>query len=116
MPGCAMSEDAAEHISSAGFSRRPHPHCGLSFGPPVHSQHRRPAMTIASHPFDALMNITARPDIVFARGEGSWLWDDTGKSYLDFIQGWAVNALGHCPPVLIAALTEQAKRLITPSP
>ncbi|CAN5523060.1 acetylornithine transaminase [soil metagenome] len=73
-------------------------------------------MNIATHPFDALMNITARPDIVFARGEGSFLWDDTGKRYLDFIQGWAVNSLGHCPPLLVDALTAQAKRLITPSP
>ncbi|WP_445487922.1 acetylornithine transaminase [Rhodopseudomonas sp. RCAM05734] len=73
-------------------------------------------MTIATHPFDALMDITPRPHIVFARGEGSRLWDDTGKRYLDFIQGWAVNSLGHSPPVLIDALTAQAKRLITPSP
>ncbi|HEY8335336.1 MAG TPA: acetylornithine transaminase, partial [Tardiphaga sp.] len=73
-------------------------------------------MTIATHPFDALMDITPRPPVVFARGEGSWLWDDTGKRYLDFIQGWAVNSLGHSPPVLIDALTAQAKRLITPSP
>src|SRR5580700_4076170 len=73
-------------------------------------------MTIATHPSDALMDITARPKIVFARGEGSWLWDDTGKRYLDFIQGWAVNCLGHSPPVIAEALTAQARRLITPSP
>jgi acetylornithine/N-succinyldiaminopimelate aminotransferase len=73
-------------------------------------------MTIATHPFDALMEITARPKIVFVRGEGSWLWDDTGKRYLDFIQGWAVNCLGHSPPVVAEALSAQAKRLITPSP
>jgi acetylornithine/N-succinyldiaminopimelate aminotransferase len=73
-------------------------------------------MNIATHPFDALMDITPRPDIVFAKGEGSWLWDDTGKRYLDFIQGWAVNSLGHSSPVLIDALAAQAKRLITPSP
>jgi acetylornithine/N-succinyldiaminopimelate aminotransferase len=73
-------------------------------------------MTIATHPFDALMDITARPKIVFVRGEGSWLWDDTGKRYLDFIQGWAVNCLGHSPAVVAEALSAQAKRLITPSP
>ena len=43
----------------------------------------------------ALMDITARPDLVFLRGEGSWLWDDRGRRYLDFVQGWAVNTLGH---------------------
>jgi acetylornithine/N-succinyldiaminopimelate aminotransferase len=73
-------------------------------------------MTTATHPFDALMDITTRPPIVFVRGEGSWLWDDTGKRYLDFIQGWAVNCLGHSPPQVVEALTEQAKLLLTPSP
>ncbi|MEO6841015.1 MAG: acetylornithine transaminase [Bradyrhizobium sp.] len=73
-------------------------------------------MTNASNPFDALMDITARPPAVFVRGEGSWLWDDSGKRYLDFMQGWAVNCLGHCPPVIAEALAAQAKLLLTPSP
>jgi acetylornithine/N-succinyldiaminopimelate aminotransferase len=73
-------------------------------------------MTQVTHPFDALMDITARPPIAFVRGEGSYLWDDTGKRYLDFIQGWAVNCLGHSPPVLAEAISAQAQRLITPSP
>ena len=73
-------------------------------------------MTIAPHPFDSLMDITTRPPTVFVRGEGSWLWDDTGKRYLDFIQGWAVNCLGHSPSQVVEALTEQAKLLLTPSP
>jgi acetylornithine/N-succinyldiaminopimelate aminotransferase len=73
-------------------------------------------MTIAAHPFDALMDITTRPPAVFVRGEGSLLWDDTGKRYLDFIQGWAVNCLGHSPPVVVEALAAQAKLLLTPSP
>jgi acetylornithine/N-succinyldiaminopimelate aminotransferase len=73
-------------------------------------------MLSATHPYDALMDITARPTTVFVQGKGSWLWDDTGKRYLDFIQGWAVNALGHAPPAVAKALAEQANRLITPSP
>jgi acetylornithine/N-succinyldiaminopimelate aminotransferase len=73
-------------------------------------------MTNATHPFDALMVITARPPTVFVRGEGSFLWDDSGKRYLDFIQGWAVNCLGHSPPVVAEALAAQAKLLLTPSP
>jgi acetylornithine/N-succinyldiaminopimelate aminotransferase len=73
-------------------------------------------MTIATHPFDALMDITARPPTVFVRGEGSFLWDDSGKRYLDFVQGWAVNCLGHSPPVIAEALAAQAKLLLTPSP
>ena len=73
-------------------------------------------MNIATHPFDALMEITARPPTVFVRGEGSFLWDDSGKRYLDFVQGWAVNCLGHSPPVIADALAAQAKLLLTPSP
>lgn len=62
------------------------------------------------------MWITERPDIVFMRGEGSWLADDAGKRYLDFVQGWAVNALGHAHPAIVAALATQAELLINPSP
>jgi acetylornithine/N-succinyldiaminopimelate aminotransferase len=73
-------------------------------------------MNIATHPFDSLMNITARPPVVFVRGEGSFLWDDSGKRYLDFIQGWAVNCLGHSPSIVAEALAAQARLLLTPSP
>ena len=73
-------------------------------------------MTNATHPFDALMDITARPPTVFVRGEGAYLWDDAGKRYLDFMQGWAVNCLGHSPQVVADALAAQAKVLLTPSP
>jgi acetylornithine/N-succinyldiaminopimelate aminotransferase len=62
------------------------------------------------------MEITARPGHVFVRGAGSFLWDDTGKRYLDFIQGWAVNCLGHSPPAIAEAISAQARKLITPSP
>lgn len=51
-----------------------------------------------------------------ARGQGSRLWDETGKEYLDFIQGWAVNTFGHCPPLVASALAAQAQQLVTPSP
>jgi acetylornithine/N-succinyldiaminopimelate aminotransferase len=73
-------------------------------------------MPNTSHAYDALMDITARPKTVFVRGEGAWLWDDTGKRYLDFIQGWAVNCLGHAPAIVADALAAQARLLITPSP
>lgn len=65
---------------------------------------------------DALMWITPRPELLFTRGEGAWLTDHTGKRYLDFVQGWAVNCLGHCPPVIRQALAAQADALINPSP
>ncbi|SFH78108.1 acetylornithine transaminase [Bradyrhizobium sp. cf659] len=73
-------------------------------------------MTTATHPYDALMDITARPKAVFVRGAGSYLWDDSRKRYLDFVQGWAVNCLGHSPPAIADALASQAQRLLTPSP
>lgn len=65
---------------------------------------------------NALMEITSRPDLVFVRGQGSWLEDHTGKRYLDFIQGWAVNTLGHGDPAMKRALLEQADKLMNPSP
>lgn len=69
-------------------------------------------------PADAqpLMWITARPDLVFVEGRGSWLTDHRGKRYLDFVQGWAVNCLGHGHPAIVDALTTQAGKLINPSP
>lgn len=73
-------------------------------------------MTIQTPSFDALMEITARPPIVFVRGEGAWLWDDSGRRYLDFVQGWAVNCLGHAPALVADALAAQARLLLTPSP
>jgi acetylornithine/N-succinyldiaminopimelate aminotransferase len=63
-----------------------------------------------------LMEITERPGLVFVRGKGAWLFDHTGKRYLDFVQGWAVNCLGHSPSVIAEALAAQARTLITPSP
>src|SRR3546814_19863274 len=65
---------------------------------------------------DALMEITKRPELVFVRGQGSWLEDHNGKRYLDFVQGWAVNCLGHCPANVVKAINEQAALLINPSP
>ena len=66
--------------------------------------------------FDALMEITSRPPVVFVEGRGSWLRDQSGKDYLDFIQGWAVNCLGHCPDAITNAITAQAVRLLNCSP
>ena len=73
-------------------------------------------MQFEDYPTQSLMSITSRPPLVFLDGQGSWLTDQTGKRYLDFVQGWAVNCLGHAPEVLAAALSTQARRLINPSP
>ena len=72
-------------------------------------------MKIGSFETDLLMDIAARPPVVFVEGKGSWLIDHRGKRYLDFVQGWAVNCLGHCPPEIVKTIATQAARLISPS-
>ncbi|HWN14917.1 MAG TPA: acetylornithine transaminase [Candidatus Dormibacteraeota bacterium] len=64
----------------------------------------------------ALMKITDRPPVVMVEGHGSWLRDEEGKTYLDFVQGWAVNCLGHSPAVIAETIAFQARRLINCSP
>ncbi|CAG9178934.1 acetylornithine transaminase [Cupriavidus pampae] len=73
-------------------------------------------MAFAEYPVQSLMYITNRPELVFTEGKGSWLTDHNGKRYLDFVQGWAVNSLGHSDDVMIAALEKQARKLLNPSP
>jgi acetylornithine/N-succinyldiaminopimelate aminotransferase len=116
--GRAVSDDNAEQLDQQRFreGRTRESAAFLRFGRLFQSQPQESDMNIATQPFDALMEITARPPVVFVRGEGSFLWDDSGKRYLDFVQGWAVNCLGHSPPVIAEALAEQSKRLLTPSP
>jgi acetylornithine/N-succinyldiaminopimelate aminotransferase len=64
----------------------------------------------------ALLTIAARPHTVFVEGQGSWLVDEQGKRYLDLVQGWAVNSLGHSPALVAQALAAQAGRLVNPGP
>jgi acetylornithine/N-succinyldiaminopimelate aminotransferase len=63
--------------------------------------------TVTSH----LLPTYARVDLAFERGEGVWLFATNGERYLDFTSGVAVNALGHAHPHLVAAVTDQAKKL-----
>jgi acetylornithine/N-succinyldiaminopimelate aminotransferase len=62
------------------------------------------------------MSLVVRPSAVMVRGEGMFIWDERGKRYLDFVQGWAVNALGHAPPELRAAVSAQLATLVSSSP
>ena len=68
------------------------------------------------YPVKDLMFVTPRPELVFTEGSGMWMQDHTGKKYLDYMQGWAVNSLGHSPQCIQDALTAQAKKIINPSP
>ena len=62
--------------------------------------------------FDEVMTPNYAPAaIVPVRGEGSRLWDQEGRDYIDFAGGIAVTVLGHAHPKLVAALTEQAQKL-----
>ena len=61
---------------------------------------------------DHLMNTYMRQPVTFTKGEGVWLWDTTGEKYLDALAGVAVNGLGHAHPKLVAAISEQAAKLI----
>ncbi|MDO6563077.1 acetylornithine transaminase [Amphritea sp. 1_MG-2023] len=63
-----------------------------------------------------LIPITPRPELCFLRGEGHYLFDQHDKRYLDWIQGWAVNTLGHSAEVMQQALIKQSAQLINPSP
>lgn len=62
-------------------------------------------------PSAAVMGTYGRQNIVFVRGEGCWLFTESGERYLDFGSGVAVNALGHAHPALVAALKAQAEKL-----
>ena len=61
------------------------------------------------------MQTSVRVPVTLVRGEGVRVWDDKGKEYLDFVCGLAVNCLGHCHPVVVNALTEQAQTLMQTS-
>jgi len=58
------------------------------------------------------MQTVARTPVTLVRGQGARVWAEDGREYLDFVGGWAVDSLGHCHPVVVKAVTEQAKTLI----
>ncbi len=64
----------------------------------------------------AVMYVAERPSVVFVEGRGSWLVAEDGRRFLDFVQGWAVNSLGHAPPAVADAVAAQARTLISSSP
>lgn len=60
---------------------------------------------------DWMVPVFAPANFILVRGEGSRIWDQNDKEYIDFAGGIAVNALGHAHPVVVNALTEQAQKL-----
>lgn len=72
-----------------------------------------------AHPFDTgahaacpFMPVFGPPAAMFVRGDGTRLWDDQGREYLDFLAGIAVVSLGHANPVIADAIAEQARTLV----
>ncbi|MBA3327530.1 MAG: aminotransferase class III-fold pyridoxal phosphate-dependent enzyme, partial [Solirubrobacterales bacterium] len=59
-----------------------------------------------------LVGAYARQPVQFVRGDGARLWDDEGHEYLDFQTGLAVSSIGHSHPAVVAAIREQADRLV----
>lgn len=53
-----------------------------------------------------------RYQVIFVKGEGVYLWDETGKRYIDFVAGLAVNNVGHCHKDVVKAISDQASKLI----
>ena len=59
----------------------------------------------------AILNTYNRKKVAFTKGKGAFLYGTNGKKYLDFVQGIAVNSLGHANPYLVKALNNQAKKV-----
>jgi acetylornithine/N-succinyldiaminopimelate aminotransferase len=64
----------------------------------------------------ALMQFSSKPEPIMVRGTGAYLWDAAGRRYLDMVQGWAVNCLGHRPPEIARAVQAQLERVINVGP
>jgi acetylornithine/N-succinyldiaminopimelate aminotransferase len=61
---------------------------------------------------ESMMATYVRHPVEFVRGEGTRLWDDQGREYLDFLSGISVTQLGHCHPAVVEAVRDQAARLM----
>ena len=61
---------------------------------------------------EMLMPTYPAPPVTFVRGEGSYLFDEAGRRYLDFLSGLAVTSLGHAHPAVADAVCEQARTLL----
>ena len=61
------------------------------------------------------MRTVERAPLTIVKGQGSYVWDESGRKYLDFVAGWAVNSLGHCHPAVIEAVRHQVGEIIQTS-
>jgi predicted acetylornithine/succinylornithine family transaminase len=68
-------------------------------------------MSLVTTATERLLSVYRRPEVMFVRGQGAWLYDESGRGYLDFISGVGVTSLGHAHARLAEAIGEQAARL-----
>ena len=68
--------------------------------------------TIAEREAAVFFHTAKRQPVTLVRGQGSRVWDDSGKEYLDCVAGIASLSLGHSHPAVVEALTTQAAQLI----
>ena len=59
------------------------------------------------------VGVYQKRDLVLVRGKGARVWDDAGREYIDCVAGVGVANVGHCNPAVVAAIHDQASRLIT---
>ena len=69
-------------------------------------------MNVVTVAADRLLPVYRRPEVVFTRGKGAWLFDESGHSYLDFISGVGVMSLGHADEGMARALADQGSQLV----
>jgi acetylornithine/succinyldiaminopimelate/putrescine aminotransferase len=74
------------------------------------------ARSILERDAEYLLPVYARYPVVMERGEGVFLFDSSGNRYLDLMAGLGVNALGHAHPRMIAAMADQAAKIVHLSP
>ena len=78
----------------------------------MNQKHKHNEKSLAERASKALMNTYARTPVALIRGEGCRVWDQEGRSYLDFLAGIAVTALGHSHPRVLEAIRDQAGKIL----
>jgi len=69
-------------------------------------------MDIKQNYEEFIVNSYGRTPLVITKGQGARIWDDKGRCYLDFVQGIATNTIGHCHPLWVQRVSEQAAQLV----
>src|SRR5262245_16670254 len=101
------SSRASDGWTSVKGLRIWHPHPTIRWGAPGSS-----SMDVKALSDQYIFNTYKRYPITIKKAQGSWVWDDKGKRYLDFFSGLAVSGIGHVLPPVVRALRAQAGKLM----